>query len=231
MKTIRKANDRGRTKWDWLDSRHTFSFGEYFDPQHLGFRSLRVINDDLVQPGQGFGTHPHRDMEILTYVLSGQLAHRDSMGNGRTIETGELQAMSAGRGITHSEFNASEQVPVHFLQIWITPDERGLTPSYSEWKPNGPADRPLKLLASPTGADGSVRIHQDARLYLGELAAHESSRHALAPGRGAWLHLIEGRVVSGSTTLSPGDALGVEEESSVEIAAQEPSRFLLFDLA
>ena len=210
MKTIRKANDRGRTKWDWLDSRHTFSFGEYFDPQHLGFRSLRVINDDLVQPGQGFGTHPHRDMEILTYVLSGQLAHRDSMGNGRTIETGELQAMSAGRGITHSEFNASEQVPVHFLQIWITPDERGLTPSYSEWKPNGPADRPLKLLASPTGADGSVRIHQDARLYLGELVAHESSRHALAPGRGAWLHLIEGRVVSGSTTLSPGDALGVE---------------------
>ena len=231
MKTIRKANDRGRTKWDWLDSRHTFSFGEYFDPQRMGFRSLRVINDDLVQPGQGFGTHPHRDMEILTYVLSGQLAHRDSMGNGRTIEVGELQAMSAGRGITHSEFNPSDQAPVHFLQIWITPAERGLTPSYAEWKPNGPADRPLTLLASPTGADGSVRIHQDARLYLGKLAAHENSRHALAPGRGAWLHVIDGRVVCGGKTLSPGDALGVEEESVVEIAAQEPARFLLFDLA
>ena len=231
MKTMRRANERGRTKWDWLDSRHTFSFGEYFDPKHVGFRSLRVINDDTLQPGQGFGTHPHRDMEILTYVLSGKLAHRDSMGNGRTIEAGELQAMSAGRGITHSEFNASDTEPVHFLQIWITPTEQGLMPSYAEWKPNGRAGTGLTLLASPTGSAGSVRIHQDAELWLARLDAGQQTAHRLKPGRHAWVHVATGTVALDGHELSAGDGVAASDESEIKLAAAKPSQVLLFDLS
>jgi quercetin 2,3-dioxygenase len=227
---VRKANDRGRTELDWLRSRHTFSFGEYFDPAYLGFRTLRVINDDTVQPSHGFGTHPHRDMEILTYVITGRLKHQDSMGHGRVIEAGELQGMSAGRGITHSEFNASDSEPVHFLQIWVMPESRDLAPAYTEWKPTGDAAGALTLLASPDGAERSVLVRQDVRLYLGNLATGQGLRHPLAEGRGAWVHVIEGRLQVRDLTLEPGDGLGLDGVASLELASATSSRFLLFDL-
>jgi len=230
MKAIRRANERGRTRWDWLDSRHTFSFGEYLDPEHMGFRSLRVINDDTVQPGQGFGTHPHRDMEILTYVLSGKLAHRDSMDHGRTIEAGELQAMSAGRGITHSEFNASDAEPVHFLQMWIIPAERGLVPSYAEWKPTERTGGGLTLLASASGKAGSVHIHQDAELWLARLAAGEAGAHRLRPDRHVWVHVAAGKVSLDGQQLSAGDGVAVSDESEIKLVAESSSQVLLFDL-
>ena len=229
--TVRRSEERGKTKIAWLDSRHSFSFGEYYDPQHMAFRSLRVINDDKVAPGMGFGTHPHRDMEILTYMVSGELQHKDSMGNGRIIGQGELQAMTAGSGITHSEFNPSRTTPAHLLQIWIIPDQRGLTPSYAEWKQGAGPAKDLTLLASPTAEDGSVLIHQDVRLFLGKLEAGKTVTHRLRPGRAAWVQLISGEVEVAGEQLHPGDAVAVEQVEELTLNTREPSEFLLFDLA
>ncbi|MHA3774587.1 pirin family protein [Verrucomicrobiota bacterium sgz303538] len=229
--TVRRADERGHTKIGWLDSRHTFSFGEYYDPQHVAFRSLRVINDDNVAPGMGFGTHPHRDMEILTYVISGELQHRDSMGNGRIISPGELQAMSAGSGITHSEFNPSRANPVHFLQIWIIPSQRGLTPSYAEWKPATEPTQGLTLLGSTDSANGSVQIHQDAQLFLGRVEAGQGVTHRTDSTRGLWVQVISGELEVAGEVLQPGDAVAVESAAELTLNARQQSEFLLFDLA
>ena len=229
--TVRRADERGHTKIGWLDSRHSFSFGEYYDPQHVAFRSLRVINDDKVAPGMGFGTHPHRDMEILTYVISGELQHRDSMGNGRVIRPGELQAMSAGKGITHSEFNPSRANPVHFLQIWIMPSERGLIPSYAEWKPATESAEGLTLLASSNGANGSVLVHQDAQLFLGRVTAGNTVTHQTQTTRGLWVQVIYGELEVAGVILKPGDAVAVESAGELALNARQQSEFLLFDLA
>lgn len=232
--TIRPANQRGHADFGWLDSRHSFSFGEYFDPKHMGFRSLRVINDDHVAAGGGFPTHPHRDMEILSYIVSGELEHRDSMGNGRINRAGQLQAMSAGRGISHSEGNASKTEAVHFLQIWIIPNEQGLTPSYSEWTPS-PSDEnsALTLLASPAAEnnEGSVPVHQDARLYLGRLEAGASLEYSTRAERGLYLQVIDGEIETLGQKLGVGDGAAIEEAELVNITANAQSRFLLFDLA
>jgi redox-sensitive bicupin YhaK (pirin superfamily) len=233
MLTIRKGDERGVTYFGgWLDSRHTFSFGDYHDPRHENFRTLRVINDDRVAPGGGFPTHPHRDMEILTCVLSGQLEHRDSMGNGEVIHAGEWQAMTAGTGITHSEFNPSNTEPVHLLQIWIYPDRRGHTPGYQQ-RIFTDADKSgrLRLIASPDGEDGSLVIHQDARVYQAKLAPGESVTHELAPGRAAFVHVATGAVSVNGQTLAAGDAAAVEAESAVTIRNEEPGEVLVFDLA
>lgn len=187
MFKIRKSADRGIADHGWLLAKHTFSFADYYDEAHMGFRSLRVINEDRVQPGQGFGTHPHHDMEILTYIISGQLSHKDSMGNGPTIKPGEVQAMTAGTGVTHSEFNASSSEPVHLLQIWIVPERRKLAPSYAEWLPANRVDKPLTLVASRDGAEESVVIHQDARMYLGDFKKGTAVNFE---GRHLWFQLI-----------------------------------------
>ena len=233
MLTIRKGDERGTTNFGgWLDSRHTFSFGEYYDPRHEHFRTLRVINDDRVAPSGGFPTHPHRDMEILTCVLSGELEHRDSMGNGEVIHAGEWQAMTAGTGITHSEFNPSKTEPVHLLQIWIYPDRRGHTPGYQQ-RIFTDAEKAgsLKLIASPDGADGSLVIHQDARVYQAKLAPGQTVTHKLAPGRAAFVHVATGAVSVNSEKLAAGDAAAVEGESTVTIRNKEPGEVLVFDLA
>src|SRR5882757_3514779 len=192
MITLRKANDRGHAAHGWLDTYHTFSFADYYDPQWMGFRSLRVINDDLVMPRMGFGKHPHRDMEIITYILSGSLAHQDSMGNGRTISTGEFQYMAAGTGVQHSEQNPSSTEAVHLLQIWIMPDEKGVKPRYAEKSMKDAKSGALHLVTSKTGRDGSMAIHQDADLWLARLGDSESVTHSLASGRHAWLQVAEG---------------------------------------
>jgi redox-sensitive bicupin YhaK (pirin superfamily) len=231
MLTIRRAADRGVTTFgDWLDSRHTFSFGDYQDPDHHQFRALRVINDDTVAPGGGFPTHPHRDMEILTCVLSGRLEHRDSMGNGEVIRAGEWQAMTAGTGVTHSEFNPSQTEPVHLLQIWLYPDRRGHTPGYRQ-KAFTAADTGgrLALVASPTGEAGSLVIRQDARVYQATLAGGETVRHDLAPGRAAFVHVATGRAAVNGTELAAGDAVAVEGEREVTVSGA--GAVLLFDLA
>jgi redox-sensitive bicupin YhaK (pirin superfamily) len=228
--TIRKANERGHASHGWLDSYHTFSFANYYDPEWMGYRSLRVINDDLVMPGEGFGTHPHRDMEIITYVLSGQLEHKDSMGNGRVIKPGELQYMAAGTGVQHSEFNPSSEEAVHFLQIWIQPDRKGTKPNYAEKSLKDVPEGTLKLVTSKSGRDGSIAINQDADLYLGKLGAGNSVTHTLAPGRHAWVHVAEGEVSLNGKKLSGGDAAAIEEEGVLELSATKPSQVLLFDL-
>src|SRR5436190_24217117 len=191
---IRKANERGHAEHGWLDSYHTFSFADYYDPQWMDFRSLRVINDDLVLPGKGFGTHPHRDMEIITYILSGALEHKDSMGNGRVIRTGDVQYMAAGTGVLHSEFNPSKDEAVHLLQIWIMPDQKGVKPGYGERSMTKAAAGQLHLVTSKTGRDGSIAINQDADLWLAKLDASNRVEHKLAPGRHAWVHVAEGEV-------------------------------------
>ncbi|TAJ16751.1 MAG: pirin family protein [Planctomycetota bacterium] len=230
--TLRPAAARGRADFGWLDSRHTFSFGEYHDPRHMGFRALRVINEDRVAPGQGFGTHPHRDMEIFSYVLSGALQHKDSMGNGRVLKPGEIQLMSAGRGVAHSEFNPSAGEPLHFLQIWIEPAERALAPSYTEWRPDAAAERASKVLViSPDGREASARIHQDAFVYRLKLAAGESLRHELAPGRGAWIQVASGALELDGARLAAGDGASIERADAVPIRALEATEALLFDLA
>jgi redox-sensitive bicupin YhaK (pirin superfamily) len=226
---VLRAEDRGRTQRGWLNARHSFSFGEYFDPEQMGFRSLRVINDDRVAAGGGFPTHPHRDMEILTYIIEGELAHRDSMGNGRVIKTGELQAMTAGSGVTHSEFNPSADNPTHLLQIWLLPNARNLTPEYSEWKP-GAEKQDLTLLASPNG-DAGVLIHQDAKLYLGELEAGKELEYSTSAERGLWLQVIEGEVGVLGEKLSEADGAAIEGVESITIRVGEKAKFLLFDLA
>jgi redox-sensitive bicupin YhaK (pirin superfamily) len=228
--TVRKANERGHANHGWLDSYHTFSFANYYDPEWMGYRSLRVINDDLVMPGMGFGTHPHRDMEIITYVLSGALEHKDSMGNGRTIRPGEVQYMAAGTGVQHSEFNPSSEEAVHLLQIWIQPDRKGTTPHYAEKSLKDAPEGQLNLVTSKTGRDGSIAINQDADLWLGKLGEGDRVTHTLAPGRHAWVHVAEGEVSLNGKKLSGGDAVAIDEQGSVELSATKPSQVLLFDL-
>jgi redox-sensitive bicupin YhaK (pirin superfamily) len=232
MIQIRKSDDRGHADHGWLDSHHTFSFADYYDPDQMGFRSLRVINEDRVAPGGGFPPHGHRDMEILSYVLEGGLAHQDSTGGGSVIRPGDVQRMSAGTGVTHSEFNGSKTEPVHFLQIWVVPDRRGIQPGY-EQKHFSEADRQgrLRLIASPDGSDGSLTIHQDARLFSALLGAGESVTHTLAPGRHAWVQVARGRVRLGDQVLSAGDGAAISKEQAVTLKAEAPAEVLLFDLA
>src|SRR2546428_2874253 len=230
MMKVRKANERGHAEHGWLDTYHTFSFADYYDPQWIGFRSLRVINDDLVMPGMGFGTHPHRDMEIITYILSGALAHKDSMGNGRVIRTGEVQYMAAGTGVRHSEFNPSKDEAVHLLQIWIQPDQQGVTPRYAEKSLKDATAGKLHLVTSKAGRDGSIAIHQDADLWFAKLEAGNQVTHQLAKGRHAWVHVAEGEVSLNGKKLSGGDAAAVRDETSLGLSATKPSQVLLFDL-
>jgi redox-sensitive bicupin YhaK (pirin superfamily) len=230
--SIRRAGERGRADHGWLLSFHTFSFADYHDPAHMGFRALRVINEDRVQPGQGFGTHSHRDMEIISYVLEGALEHKDSMGTSSIIRPGDVQRMSAGTGVTHSEFNASRSELVHFLQIWILPARPGGKPGY-EQKAFAEAERKgaLRLVASPDGRDGSVTIHQDVALYAALPRTAETLRHELAPGRHAWVHVARGHVEIGGEQLEAGDAVAVSDARGLEISGRDSSEVLLFDLA
>lgn len=230
--TIRRSEERGHAQHGWLDSRHTFSFADYYDPAHMGFRSLRVINQDIVAPLGGFPTHPHRDMEIFSYVLEGQLAHRDSMGNERILNPGEIQLMSAGSGVTHSEYNPSSDQKAQFLQIWILPEERGLTPSYTEWKPSTDAQRSNStLLISPDGRNGSATIHQDAEVYRLQLNDAESHEHEAREGRGIWIQVINGQLDVDGTTLKPGDAASTEQASTLNLTARSSNvEALIFDL-
>jgi len=232
MMQLRKANERGHANHGWLDSHHSFSFADYYDPAHMGFRSLRVINEDRVQPARGFGTHPHRDMEIITYVLEGALQHRDSMGNGSVIRPGDVQRMSAGTGVTHSEYNASNSDLVHFLQIWLLPARSGIAPGY-EQKHFADADKlgRLRLVASPDGADGSVSINQDVRLYAALLRDGDSLVHALANGRRAYVHVARGSAAVNGNALEAGDAIALDGEAEVAIAGRGDGEILLFDLA
>jgi quercetin 2,3-dioxygenase len=232
MIAIREAAKRGATKIGWLDSKHSFSFGDYYDPEAMGFRSLRVINEDRVEPGQGFGTHGHRDMEILSYVLEGQLAHKDSMGNGSIIKPGDVQRMSAGTGVQHSESNPSRTEGVHFLQIWLVPSRKNLIPGY-EQKAFAAEERrgKLRLVAAPGGEDGAVTVHQDARLYSTLLDAGQSVEHALPKGRYAWVQVARGAIELAGRRLGQGDGAAISDEQLVRIVAKEPSEVLLFDLA
>jgi redox-sensitive bicupin YhaK (pirin superfamily) len=231
MLTIRRSGERGHINHGWLDTYHTFSFGDYYDPQWMGYRSLRVINDDKVAPGYGFPMHGHRDMEIVTYVLEGELEHRDSMGNGGVIRPGEIQYMSAGTGVRHSEFNPSPENQVHLLQIWIMPREERLEPAYAQQSFGDARRGKLCLLASQDGRDGSVPIRQDASIYAAILGGGQSVQHELVAGRGAWLQVARGEVSLNGNMLKPGDGVGVEEESVLEIACKAEGEILLFDLA
>jgi redox-sensitive bicupin YhaK (pirin superfamily) len=230
--TLRKADERGHADHGWLKSRHSFSFAEYFDPEHVQFGALRVINEDRIAPGTGFGTHGHRDMEIISYVLEGELAHKDSMGNGSVIRPGDVQRMSAGRGVFHSEFNNSKSAPAHFLQIWITPNRLGIEPGYEEHH-FAAADKRgrLCLIASEDGRAGSVRIHQDASLYAGLFDGSETAEHVLPAGRRAYLHVARGSVEVNGQALDAGDALLFESAETVRIRAGKEAEVLLFDLA
>jgi redox-sensitive bicupin YhaK (pirin superfamily) len=228
---IRKAANRGHFNHGWLDTYHTFSFADYYDPGHMGFRSLRVINDDRVQPGQGFGMHGHRDMEIVTYVLEGALEHRDSMGNGSIIRAGELQRMSAGTGVRHSEFNPSNKDWVHLYQIWLLPDQNGLKPSYEELAMNNQEPGRFRLVASPDGGEGGLTIHQDARLYLASLLPGQEASHDMERGRAAWLQVLKGSVNLQGNPLSAGDGVAITDENAIAVQAAGPSEVLLFDLA
>lgn len=230
MMKIRKANERGHADHGWLNTWYTFSFADYYDPEHMGFRSLRVINDDTVAPGGGFGTHPHRDMEIITYILSGELEHQDSMGNGRVIRTGEVQYMAAGTGVQHSEFNPSEKNPVHLLQIWIQPDRQGAKPRYAEKSFVNAKAGALQLIASKAGRDDSIAINQDADLFLAKLKPGESVAHSLSQHRHAWVHVAEGEVTLNGRVLNAGDAAAVSDLKKLEIAAAKPALVLVFDL-
>jgi len=232
MIRIRKAEQRGHFDFGWLSTYHTFSFGDYYDPSHMGFRSLRVINEDVVQRGRGFPRHGHRDMEIFTYILQGALQHRDSMGNGSIIRPGDVQRMSAGTGVTHSESNASADEPVHLLQIWIVPAEEGIVPGYEEKRfPEDEKRNKLRLIISPDAAEGSVKIHQDARVYASVLEPNHELSHALQSGRHAWLQVAAGSVKLNDIQLKQGDGAAVSQETSVTVAAQETAEVLLFDLA
>ncbi len=229
MTTLLRSNERGYADHGWLKSFHTFSFADYYDPRRMGFRALRVINEDRVEPGMGFGTHGHRDMEILSYVLDGALQHRDSMGNGSVIRPGDVQRMSAGTGVNHSEYNASKADEVHFLQIWIVPDRRGHVPGY-EQKHFGPEEKRgrLRLVASPDGADGSVRINQDARLFAGLFDGDERAEFDVPPGRAAWVHVARGAVTLNGESLAAGDAAAVADRVLLERGTD--AEVLVFDL-
>ena len=228
MIAVRRSNERGHFDHGWLDTNHTFSFADYYDDKQMGFRTLRVINEDRVAPGQGFGTHPHRDMEIITYVLSGALAHKDSSGGEGVLRPGDVQHMTAGSGIRHSEYNASKTEPVHFIQIWILPEKNGLRPEYEQkkFKIDG-----LILVASHDGRDGSLRMHQDADLFAGRLPGGKEVTHTLAAGRHAWIQVARGKVNINGTALASGDGAAVSDEARLSIRADEPAEFLLFDLA
>jgi quercetin 2,3-dioxygenase len=230
MITIRKSEERGQANYGWLDTHYTFSFADYHDPRHMGFRSLRVINDDTVAGGGGFGTHPHRDMEIITYVLSGALEHKDSMGNGRIIRPGEIQYMAAGTGVTHSEFNPSPSEPVHLLQIWILPERKGLKPHYAEKSFAKAATGQLHLVASKTGRDGSIAINQDVDVFLGKLNPGDRAGHALKPGRHVWLQVAEGKIHLNGVALNAGDGAAVSEEKMLDLESTSASQVLVFDL-
>lgn len=232
MQTVRKSHDRGYADHGWLKSHHTFSFADYFDPGQMGWGNLRVINEDRIAPGMGFDTHGHRDMEIVSYVLSGELEHKDSMGNGATIPPGEVQRMSAGRGVTHSEFNHASDATTHFLQIWIQPSQRGLTPGYEQKAfPDAEKRGRLRLVASPNGSDGSVTIHADARLYVGLFDGAETTQLALAPNRKGYVHVARGRLTVNGQALEAGDGLKLDGESLVTLGEGYDAEVLLFDLA
>jgi redox-sensitive bicupin YhaK (pirin superfamily) len=232
MITLRPATARGHFDFGWLDTRHTFSFGDYFEPDHQQFRALRVLNEDRVKPGKGFGTHGHRDMEILTWVLSGALEHRDSLGTHGVIRPGEAQVMSAGTGIQHSEFNASGTDPVHFLQIWILPEIRGLAPRYDQVAfPESELRNRLRLIASPDGAEGSVRLFQDAKVHAARLDAGSEVQAAIPPGRGGYLQVAAGTVTLQGRAMNAGDGARIEGEPAVAIVATSPAEVLFFDLA
>ncbi len=232
MLAIRRSQERGHANHGWLDTHYTFSFSDYYDPEHMHFRTLRVINDDRVAGGGGFPMHPHRDMEIVTYVLEGGLEHRDSMGNGSVIRPGDVQRMSAGTGVTHSEFNASKTEPVHLLQIWMFPERKGIKPSY-EQKMFSEADKRsrLRLVASPDGRDGSVTIHQDNELYATVLRKGDQVRHELKPERHAWVQVARGSVKLNGQELAEGDGAAISEEKAIELAGLKDAEVLLFDLA
>lgn len=231
MITRRPSQERGHANHGWLNTYHTFSFANYYDPAHMGFRALRVINEDWVQPGNGFGTHPHRDMEIITYVLEGALEHKDSMGNGSIISPGDVQRMSAGTGITHSEYNPSRSEPVHLLQIWLLPREKGLTPSY-EQRTFTPDEKrgTWRLIAAPDGRDGAVTIHQDVDLFATILETGERVTYRLQPTRHAWLQVIRGPLRANGLSLQAGDGAAVSDEERLDIDAGETAELLLFDL-
>jgi hypothetical protein len=231
MITLRHARERGHAQHGWLESYHTFSFADYYDPRHLGFRALRVLNEDRVQPGKGFGTHPHQDMEIISYVLEGALEHQDSLGTGSVITPGEVQRMSAGTGVTHSEFNHSRSEPVHFLQIWILPERAGLPPSYEQRAfPAAEKQGKLRLVASRAGRQGSVTIHQAVNLYVSVLAPGEAVTHRLTPGRYAWVQVARGTITLNDTALSAGDGAAVSAETLLTVTARDQAEVLLFDL-
>jgi quercetin 2,3-dioxygenase len=232
MVTVRPGNERGSSKFNWLDSRHSFSFGDYYDRQNMGFSDLRVINEDRVAPGAGFPTHSHRDMEIITYVLEGALAHKDSTGTSSVIRVGDVQRMSAGTGISHSEYNASQTEPVHFLQIWIMPNETGLKPGYEQrsfdlQKNSGN----WVLVAAPDARDGAVRVHQDAELSLAVLPKGKELTYSLKSGRRAWLQIARGKANLNGSALEAGDGAAISEENALEIMAFEDSEILVFELA
>ena len=232
MLQVRRSNERGHFDHGWLNTYHTFSFSEYYDPQWTQFRSLRVMNEDVVAPGQGFGMHGHRDMEIITYVLSGELQHRDSLGNGGILSVGELQHMTAGSGIRHSESNPSASEPVHLYQIWLLPNRPSLTPRYEQTRfhPEEMAGK-LRLVASPDGAEGSLSIHQDARLYLATLDIDAAVSHTLSPGRHGWLQVLRGNVDLDDERLAAGDGVAISQMDRLRIKANEPAEIMLFDLA
>ncbi len=229
MIQVRPGNERGHNKLSWLDSRFTFSFDQYYDPEHMQFRSLRVLNEDIIAPGQGFGMHPHRDMEILTWILDGALEHRDSMGTGAVIRAGELQHMTAGSGVLHSEFNPSPKDSTHLLQIWIVPDRKNLKPQYEQLTfPDKDLRGKFHLVAGP---EAPVNIHQDANLYITRLDEGEQAKHSLKAGRSAWMQVSHGTVTVNGTKLKAGDGAAISEESEVRVEATKPSEVLLFDLA
>jgi redox-sensitive bicupin YhaK (pirin superfamily) len=231
MINLRKSDDRGIANFGWLNSRHSFSFGHYYDPQHTGYGPLLVINDDQVEPGRGFDTHGHRDMEIISYVLEGELAHKDSMGNGSVIRPGDVQRMSAGTGVRHSEFNHSPTQPVHFLQIWIAPSVQGIAPGYEEKHFDAASKRgQLRLIASPDGSEGSVRIHQDAQIYAALLDDAEQVQHVMAPGRRAYVHVARGAVSVNGVALAAGDAAKLDDETMITLNHGDAAEVLLFDL-
>lgn len=230
MIVTRNAAERGTANHGWLLARYSFSFAEYYDPNHMGFRSLRVLNEDRIAPDSQFPMHDHRDMEILTYVIEGSVQHKDSMGNTSIVKAGEFQIMSAGSGVTHSEENPSATEPLHLLQIWIRPTERGLTPSYQQASFDDRTNA-LRLVVSPDGTDGSLRIHQDARIYSAVLESGASLTHELGSERHSWIHVVDGSVQVGETILSAGDSAGISEEATITVTASDDSEFLLFDLS
>ncbi len=228
---IRRANDRGHADHGWLKSYHTFSFADYHDPAHMGFRSLRVINEDVISAGKGFGAHPHQDMEIITYVLEGTLAHQDSMGHQENINAGDLQKMSAGSGVTHSEFNADPQKPVHLFQIWILPNKRGIKPVYQQTTIQKSFKDGLLLMASDQKTSDTIFLQQDAQIFMGRFKAGRDHSYSIKPNRGVWLQMTKGQLIVGGQTLNNSDAMAVENEPSLAMKALKDSEFLLFDLA